>query len=134
MALTTDDKKAIISYRLQKADKAMVEAHDNAQLGHWSLVANRLYYAIFHAASALAIDKGYTTKSHAGLICLLGQEFVIHGLLDKNDARLVSRLQNMRHSGDYDDLFDWEEEDIRPLFPKAELLLQKMKGLIIFKK
>lgn len=133
MALTTDDKKAIITYRLQKADKAMVEAYDNAQLGHWSLVANRLYYAMFHAASALATDKGYATKSHAGLICLLGQEFVLRGLLSKEDARLISRLQNMRQSGDYDDLFDWEEEDIQPLFPKTEAVLQKIKTLITFK-
>lgn len=25
----------------------MIEAYDNAKLNHWSLVANRLYYAVF---------------------------------------------------------------------------------------
>ncbi len=111
----------------------MVEARDNSVLKHWSLVANRLYYAVFHMASALAIDKGFSTKSHAGLICLLGQEFVLKGLLGREEARLASRLMNMRQSGDYDDLFDWEEEDILPLFPKTEKLLQKMLELITLK-
>lgn len=26
----------------------MIEAQDNAKLGHWNLVSNRLYYAAFH--------------------------------------------------------------------------------------
>lgn len=45
MALTMDDKRSIIAYRVQKSEAAMVEAQDNAKLRHWSLVANRLYYA-----------------------------------------------------------------------------------------
>ncbi len=130
MALTSDDKKAIIAYRMQKAEQAMTEARDNARLKHWSLVANRLYYVVFHMASALMVNKGFATKSHAGLICLLGQEFVTRGLLDREDAKLASRLLNMRQAGDYDDMFDWEEEDIQPLFPKTEQLLLKMRALI----
>lgn len=130
MALTLDEKKAVITYRIQKSEAALIEARDNSKLKHWSLVANRLYYAVFHMASALMIDKGFTTKSHAGLICLLGQEFVVRGLLDKDDSRLASRLLNMRQAGDYDDTFDWEEDDVSPLFPKTEKLLQKMKDLI----
>lgn len=133
MALTLDEKKAVIAYRIQKSESALIEARDNSLLNHWSLVANRLYYAVFHMASALMIDKGFTTKSHAGLICLLGQEFVVRGLLDKDDSRLASRLLNMRQAGDYDDMFDWEEEDVAPLFSKTEKLIQKMKNLIAVK-
>lgn len=68
MALTIEEKKAIIAYRIQKAENAMIEANDNANLKHWSLVANRLYYAVFHMASALMIDKGFTAKSHSSLL------------------------------------------------------------------
>ena len=133
MALTLDEKRAVIAYRIQKSEAAMIEARDNAELKHWSLVANRLYYAVFHMASALIVDKGFTTKSHAGLICLLGQEFVVRGLLDKDDSRLASRLLNMRQAGDYDDMFDWEEDDVAPLFPKTEKLLKKMEKLVSMK-
>lgn len=76
------------------------------------------------------VDKGFSTKSHFGLICLLGQEFVTRGLLNKEDSRLASRLLNMRQAGDYDDMFDWKAEDIEPLFPKVEALLDKIKALI----
>lgn len=133
MALSIDEKKAILNYRIQKAGKALVEAKDNANLGHWNLVANRLYYAVFHMTSAMLIDKGFTAKSHNGIFCLLGQEFVRKGLLDREDAKLASRLQNMRQSGDYDDMFDWTEDDVLPLFDKTTDLIQKMKGLITLK-
>ena len=60
----------------------------------------------------------------------MGQEFVRKGILDREDAKLASRLQNMRQSGDYDDMFDWTEEDVSPLFEKTEALIQKMKGAV----
>ncbi|MBQ8191701.1 MAG: HEPN domain-containing protein [Bacteroidaceae bacterium] len=133
MALTSDEKRAIIAYRIDKSHKTIIEAHDNAQMGHWSLAANRLYYALFHMASALLVDKGFTSKTHSGILCILGQEFVAKGMLSSEDGRLVSRLQNMRQSGDYDDLFDWAEEDILPLFEPTERLLKKMAELITLK-
>jgi hypothetical protein len=37
MALTIDEKKAIIAYRIQKSAQTMIEARDNASLKHWSL-------------------------------------------------------------------------------------------------
>lgn len=84
-------------------------------------------------ASALLVDKGFTSKTHSGILCILGQEFVAKGMLSSEDGRLVSRLQNMRQSGDYDDLFDWAEEDILPLFEPTERLLKKMAELITLK-
>ena len=111
----------------------MIEARDCAKMGHWSLAANRLYYALFHVASALLVDKGYTSKTHSGIICIIGQEFVTKGLLASEDGRLLSRLQNMRQSGDYDDMFDWTESDIKPLFKPTEILFDKMKKLISVK-
>ena len=128
-----DDKRAIIAYRSEKADAVMIEARDNAKLGHWTLAANRLYYAVFHIATALLIDKSLTAKSHAGVIRILCKEFVLRGLLDQADSRLISRLQNMRNSGDYDDLFDWTEEDVIPLIEPTETLIKKIRSLISLK-
>lgn len=133
MALTFDEKKAIIAYRIDKSHKTLIEARDNAKMEHWSLAANRLYYALFHMASALLVDKGFTSKTHSGILCIIGQEFVAKGLLSSEEGRLISRLQNMRQSGDYDDLFDWTKEDIQPLFDSTERLLRKMVNLINLK-
>lgn len=83
MALTEDDKKALIAYRKEKAEQVYIEAEDNAKLNHWNLAANRLYYALFHIATVLLIKKGINVKTHAGVICALGQQIVNAGLFVK---------------------------------------------------
>ena len=64
--LTSEERKALVAYRIEKAKAVLVEARDNARLGHWSLVGNRLYYAVYHMAQALLLDKGLSAKTHAG--------------------------------------------------------------------
>ena len=130
MALNFTDKKSIIVYRIEKSRQTMVEAHDCANLLHWSLAANRLYYALFHMASALLLDKGISFKSHAGAIRAIGLHFVSNGLLTKEEGTLIAKLQGMRNSGDYDDLFDWTETQVVPLFEPTQALLDKMQELI----
>lgn len=133
MTLSIDEKKAIIEYRIQKAWNGILEAEDNAKLGYWTLAASRLYYATYYMASALLVDKGFIARSHSGVIHIIGSEFVKKELLSKEDGRLFSRLFNMRQSGDYDDLFDWTEEEVKPFFDKTKDFLICMEELITLK-
>ena len=45
MSLTTEERQAVVEYRLRKAGETVIEAKDCASMGHWTLAANRLYYA-----------------------------------------------------------------------------------------
>ena len=128
--LSAEDRKLIIEYRTEKAFKALQESKDNASLGHWTLSAIRLYYSAYYMASALLISRELMVKSHAGVILCIGRDFVQKGLLSGEDGRLLSNLQRMRLTGDYDDMFDWTEDDIKPLFESTETLLKKMQSLI----
>lgn len=130
MPLTDEERKAIVVYRLEKAHGAYVEAIDCASMGHWNLAANRLYYTAYYASSALLINAGYQAKTHEGTIGMIGQHYVKTGVLNNEDGALLARLQNMRHSGDYDDFLDWSQEDVDPCFPKVEAYLEKLRALI----
>ena len=128
--LTIDEKKALIAYRKQRAYNSLKEAKAVAQLGFWSLAGNRLYYATFHMATALLLDKGIMAKTHSGVIHLIGSKFVTAGLLEKEYGRFFSRLFELRQSGDYDDMYDATEEEITPYIAKTEDFLAKMESLI----
>ena len=130
MPLTDEERKAIIVYRLEKADSAFIEAKDSATLGHWTLAANRLYYAAYYASSALLVSDGHSAKTHEGTIGMIGQNYVRTGVLTNEDGSLLARLQNMRHTGDYDDFLDWTQEDVEPYIPKVEAFVEKLKKLI----
>lgn len=94
--LSAEEKIAIVNYRRQKSHESLNEAKEVIKLGFWSLAGNRLYYAAFHMASALLLDKGITARSHSGVIHLIGAQFVTKGLLEKEYGRLFSRLFEMR--------------------------------------
>lgn len=126
MTLSFEEKKAIIDYRIEKSKQTFKEAVENAQLGNWSLVANRLYYSIFYITLALNLNNGDTAKSHAGTFALFSKRFIQTGQLTQEESCLYRKLMTMRQSGDYDDLFDWEEEDVKPLIPQVKNLMEKL--------
>ena len=128
--LNIEEKKALIVYRKQRAYDSLKEAKAVAELGFWSLTGNRLYYAAFHMATALLLDKGIIAKTHSGVIHLIGSKFIMTGLLDKKYGRFFSRLFELRQSGDYDDMYDATEEEIAPYIAETEDFLAKMESLI----
>ncbi len=131
--LSIDEKKAIIDYRKQKAYDNLNEAKEVAKLGFWNLAGNRLYYSAFHMASALLLDKGFTARSHSGVIHLVGAQFIAKGLLDKSYGRLFSRLFGLRQSGDYDDLYDATEDEVSPYIERTLVFITDMENLITLK-
>lgn len=128
--LTDDEREALVRYRIEKARSTVVEARDSADDNHWTLAANRLYYAIYYASKALLIQNGIVAKSHEGVIGQIGEKFVLTGVISKDEAKLLARLQNMRKTGDYDDFIEWHQEDVEPLFSPVEAFIDKIKGLV----
>jgi uncharacterized protein (UPF0332 family) len=128
--LTDDERDALVKYRLEKAGETLVEASDCAKMNHWTLAANRLYYSAYYASSALLIQNGVVAKSHEGVIGMIGQNFVVKGIILKDEAKLLARLQNMRKTGDYDDFIEWHQEEVEPLFEKVENYINKIKTLV----
>lgn len=129
--LDDETRKDLVAYRIEKAWKVLGEARDNAKLGHWNLTGNRLYYSVFHMCQALLLSEKETARRHAGMIHKIGQDFITTGKLDKSYGRLISRLYELRQSGDYDDKFDATEEEIMPFFEKVEALLRDMERLVV---
>lgn len=130
MGITELSKQDLIDYRIAKAYEVYGEALDVSTLHHWNLAVNRLYYSIFHISSALLLSEGNIAKTHKGIIQILMKDYVRTGKLTKEEGQLISSLFNMRHTGDYDDLFDYGESDITPLISPTKLLLDKLRSFI----
>lgn len=130
MKLSPEERDAIVSYRKQKAHETLKEAEGIASLGFWNAVANRLYYACYYMTSALLIHYGYTARSHAGVIRLLGLHFVTTGYIAQRHAKFYTRLFELRQSGDYDDFYNITEDDIKPLIEPARNYIETVRNLI----
>lgn len=63
MSLEAENRKAVVDYRIEKAGVALDDADFLTEAGKYNIAANRLYYALYYAASALLISKGIPTKT-----------------------------------------------------------------------
>ena len=130
MTLPTERRNDIVMYRLERAKHTLKEVIDVGNIGYWNLAANRLYYAAYYASVALLIHNGIETTTHKGVMRMIGVSFVVKGILSPDHSKLLARLFSMRQSGDYEDLFDWDKNDVLPLIPRVEEYIQRVSELI----
>lgn len=126
MSLNVEERKAVVEFRLEKAQRAYNQACGVVEFQYWETTANRLYYAAYNAVSALLIAYGHTAQSHSGVIHLFGQNFVKTGIFPPETGRLYHQLFSMRLTGDYDDTYGLTSADVLPLIEPAGHLIKQV--------
>ena len=130
MKMTDDDKRAVIAYRLEKAYGSYEDAVKVAGIELWNIAANRLFYSLYYAGSALLLSQGISSRTHAGFLTLISLHYGKTGVLTKDEARLFLLLFSLRHEGDYEDFRDATEDEVMEYMPKVRSLIGKLESLI----
>lgn len=130
MTLMPEDRKSIIDYRIERAYETIKEVEFIVTGKFWNLAANRLYYAAFYICQALLLSRHISAASHTGVSRMMHLHFIKKGILTEEEGDLLGKLFRMRQTGDYDDLWDWNERDIMPLIPDTKSLITKIESLI----
>jgi uncharacterized protein (UPF0332 family) len=115
---------------LKKAKETFAELPVLIENKLWRNAANRLYYSIFYAASALLIKDGFQTHTHQGVKNVLSLNYIKEGKLDKSLIKTYGKLFNLRQRSDYEDWAIIEEEDIKPLVELAGKFLDAIESMI----
>lgn len=126
MELSDNERSTIVRMEMDKAHKTFADMEFCAKEQKWEAAANRLYYALFHAVSALLISGGQNVKSHRGIMSLFGQHYVRTGLFTSEDGSLLSELVIMRDNADYNLFFEANEEKITPYIEPTRKLIKKI--------
>ena len=101
MSLNDNERQIIVNRELEKAERTYDDMLFCAREGKWEAAANRIYYALFHAMSALLVNDGHIVKSHRGVLTMFGEYYVRTGIFTKQDGSLLSELVIMRDNADY---------------------------------
>lgn len=120
----------IVNYRLTSARNALGEVISLSKDGYFNAAMSRMYYACFHAASALLINSGFIVRTHSGVRQVLGKEFVLTGLLPRELSKFYTKIFNKRQNSDYEDFVNYTSEDIEYLYPQAVALIDTIEKLI----
>lgn len=92
---------------------------------------NRIYYAVFYAASALLLNHGFSSLKHSGLIALFHKEIVNKGILDKEYGKILERAFAYLTEGDYKEKRSFEREQVESLFQDGKRFIERIKEVFL---
>jgi uncharacterized protein (UPF0332 family) len=122
--MNEEEKNEYVIYRIETARKTFVAAELLAKNGFWNSAVNRLYYSLFYAVNALLVLNDIKPKSHSSSKSQFSLHFIKTGKLSKKYGRLFSELFDWRQKGDYDNIFDYDEQTVRHLFPQVKEMIE----------
>lgn len=132
MSLSNEERRVMVELEMERADKIMSQVPKLIECEFWDNLSNRLYYAAFHAVSALLIRNSIQVTSHKGAIIMLNRDFVKTGILTQEEGKLFSRLENMREVGDYNCSVETTREEILPFVEVTQSLIDRIRQLVAF--
>lgn len=128
--MNEDVRQDIVAYRLRKANQLLHDVDVLIENELWNSTINRMYYACFHAVSALLIKNGIQVKTHMGVRQAFGLHFVKTGLISLEFGRVFSRIYDKRQSSDYDDFIEFTKEEIEKLYPQIKAFVMAVEKLV----
>lgn len=93
----TDDLRAV----LKLASEALGDAHAGLKRRSYRWAANRAYYAMFHAATALLLSEGLAFSRHRGVIGAFTERYVKTGRFPTELGKALDKAFNARNRADY---------------------------------
>jgi len=116
-------KRDLIIYRLARARDTFEDAQILAEKSKWNSSINRLYYSAYYAVMALLLDSDLKPTTHNGAKSNFSEYFIKTEKIPKEYGKIYSQVFTWRQKGDYDDLFDFDEDKVMPYFtPVNELI------------
>ncbi len=99
------------------------------------------YYASYHAALALIMTRGYSSKNHLATFLIIVKEFYKKGLekedievfsdmLDYEDILFYVEFKNKREDASYSTNLLFDKKDVEELRIKAVLFVSKIRSII----
>ena len=122
--MNDEQRSAYVAYRFETARETLEEARTLHEAGRYRGAVNRVYYAMFYAVGALALQRGFSTSSHGQLRGYFNREFVKSGLVDVSLGKAYGVAFDSRTKGDYDDLVVFEQEQVKALLADAEAFVE----------
>ena len=128
--MNEDVRQNIVMYRMGKARQLLHDVDVLIENELWNSTINRMYYACFHAVSALLIKNGIEVKSHMGIRQAFGLHFVKAGKVSLEYGLIFSRIYDKRQSSDYDDFIDFTKEEVEKLYPQIKSFIMVIGNLV----
>ena len=115
-----------IQDHLTLAEECLDEAKNLLLSGLYRGTVSRAYYSMYHASMALLLTKRIAPKKHAGVLRVLGLEFVNKGYIEEVYAESYKFALDVRQKADYGVEFKIDKETAEEIVNSAEVFLRRV--------
>ncbi len=98
--------------------------------GYPADAAGRAYYAMFHAATAMALWRGLEARTHSGLATLMATKLIETGDFQRAHVAQFRKAMETRTLTDYDAGFRLPAPDLERMVESARQFLTHVEQLI----
>lgn len=129
-----------IQGHMQKSEHNLLFVKDNSvKYSDWAIVG--CYYSAYHAALALILNKGFSSKNHDATLCLLIKyyykdlteeelELLNFIYLDNQDILFYVESKQEREKASYSSQLEFDKKRIKDLLMKTVLFVNKCKEIL----
>lgn len=129
MTLSGEEKKALSTYRLEKAGRLLDDAQLLLKEERYESSINRSYYAALTAAKAVLILFGIDPKTHEGVKTMVGKKLIQDGYMSNEYGKWFRSLMFEREDADYADYAAVDRADAEDAYKNASSFIQKSREI-----
>jgi uncharacterized protein (UPF0332 family) len=130
MESTPNRKPDLIALRLNQAKDTIDDVGFLIQNDRLIIAINRIYYGMFYALLALAIQYDFKTSKHAQLIGWFNKEFIKTGKIGIRFSKIIQSAFSARTDGDYGIFFEFSKEDTNTLFEEMKEFIDEVERFL----
>ena len=119
------DRDALVEYRLQQAVETIELASFLLSNNKLATAVNRIYYGMYYALTALALDSKYETSK---LIGWFNKEFIATDKLEPKYGKILRNAFRNRTKGDYDAFVIFSDTEVHQMLEEMILFIQQIKS------
>jgi uncharacterized protein len=95
-----------VQRHFEQAAECVEDARVLLENDRLAAAVTRIYYAMFHAATAALLARGIQRNSHHALLAVFGQQFIKTGQLDEQLYRNLRAAFERRQQADYEAILE----------------------------
>ena len=130
MTYSEDERRQLAAMRMAKADAVLSDASLLTACGSNLSAINRCYYAMFYAASALAIHNNCDFHKHRAVISWFDREYVNTGRFSRECGKSFRAAFDRRCDADYTDVATFTAEQVTTMVEQARRFVAEVKSLL----
>lgn len=125
--MKSEDTKALISYRMQRAEESFKAAEIMYEKNMLIFAMNRIYYSMFYAVQAALILQDVSFSKHGQVKAYLNRALVKTGILPKTLGRIYNKAFEYRQKFDYVDFAEPDQDLVKSYLKEARVFLDAIK-------